>query len=121
MANSAGSAEAELATYQESAEYLFNQFKETFTSIAQHAVKRDDLKNLIKFGTSMLEIVDGIVSKIGLLPAILTTVVGVISSKKALQHNFLGFNVNDGKLGMNFLGAQVGKGWIQSVLETRMR
>lgn len=111
MANSAGSAEKELAVYQESAEYLFNQFKETFTSIAQHAIKRDDLKNLIKFGTSMLEIVDGIVSKIGLLPAILTTVVGVISSKKALQHNFLGFNVNDGKFGMNFLGAQVGKGW----------
>lgn len=116
MANSAGSAEAELATYQESAEYLFNQFKETFTSIAQHSVKRDDLKNLIGFGTSMLEIVDGIVSKIGLLPTILTTVVGIISSKKAIKHNFLGFNIDsNGKFESKFLGARVGKGWKQNV------
>ena len=112
MANSAGSAEAELATYQESAEYLFNQFKETFSSIAQNAVKRDDLKNLIKFGTSMLEIVDKIVSKIGLIPTILTTTVGIIASKKTLSHNFLGFDLNKkGNIGFNFLGAQVGSKW----------
>lgn len=112
MANSAGSAEAELATYQESAEYLFNQFKETFTSIAQNAIKRDDLKNLIKAGTTILGIVDKIVSQIGLIPTILTTSVGIVASKKTLSHNFLGFNLNEkGNIGFNFLGAQVGSGW----------
>lgn len=119
MANSAGSAEAELATYQESAEYLYNQFKETFTSIAQNAIKKEDLKNLIKFGTSMLEIVDKIVSQIGLIPTILSTAVGVIAAKKNVSNNLLGFNVNNGKLGMNFFGAQVGSGWKQQRAEIK--
>lgn len=119
MANSAGSAEAELETYQESAEYLFNQFKETFTSIAQNAIKKDDLKNLIKFGTSMLEIVDKIVSQIGLIPTILSTAVGIVAAKKNVNNNLLGFNVNNGKLGMNFLGAQVGSGWKQQRAEIK--
>ena len=122
MANSAGSAEAELATYQESAEYLFNQFKETFTSIAQNAIKRDDLKNLIKAGTTILEIVDKIVSQIGLIPTILTTAVGIISSKKLTNGGLFGIGLNEktGKTGMTFLGSQIGKGWFSSFKAQRM-
>ena len=108
MANSAGSAEAELVTYQESAEYLFNQFKETFTSIAQNSVKRDDLKNLIKFGTSMLGIVDKTVEKLGLIPTILSTAVGIVASKKFAKGGIFGLN-DEGKL--TALGSQLGKGW----------
>lgn len=114
MTDSAGSAENELKIYQESAEYLFNQFKETFTSIAQNAIKRDDLKNLIKFGTSLLGIVNGIVEKVGLLPAILTTIIGIIASKKTTKGGIFGV---DERGNFTAFGSKVGKnsGWFSNV------
>ncbi len=117
MADSAGSAEAELATYQESSEYLYNKFKETFTGIAQNAVERDNLKDLIKFGTSMLELVDSIVGKIGLIPSILSTIVGITASKSFANSNLLGYNNLSGK--MTVLGADVGYGWGARVKDMR--
>lgn len=92
MANSAGSAEAELATYQESAEYALNELKETFTSFAQNTITRDFLKDLINSGTKLIETFSdaapvfkpllsliggvtkaaaGLVDTMGLLPAVL--------------------------------------------------
>lgn len=112
MENSAGSAEAEMEIIRDSAEYAMNRLKETFTSLAQHSVSRGGLKDLINVGTTILEIVDGIVSQIGLIPTILTTIFGIMSAKKNIQTGFFDAMIKDnGKIGFNFMGAQVGKGW----------
>ena len=108
MENSAGSAEAEMETIRDSAEYAMNSLKETFTSLAQHSVSRGDLKDLINAGTTILEIVDGIVSQIGLIPTIITTIVGIISSKKLTSGGIFGKNEN-GKL--TIFGSQVSGGF----------
>ena len=108
MENSAGSAEAEMETIRESAEYAMNALKETFTSLAQHSVSRGGLKDLINAGTQILEIVDGIVSKIGLIPTIITTIVGIISAKKLTTGGIFGKN-EDGKL--TIFGSQVSGGF----------
>lgn len=92
MANSAGNAEAEMEIVRESAAYAFNEFKETFTELAQSTITRDFLKNLINSGTKLLETISdaapvlntllsliggvtkaatGLVNTIGLLPSIL--------------------------------------------------
>lgn len=117
MANSAGSAEEELKTYQESAEFAANEFKETFTALAQNAVDRGDLKELIKFGTSMLEIVNGIVEKVGAIPALISAIVGVISAKNISNGGIFGLELNEktGKNGLTAFGSQVGKGWLGSI------
>lgn len=111
MQNSAGSAEEEMEIIRDSAEYAMNALKETFTSLAQHSIDRGGLKELINAGTKILEIVDGVVSQIGLIPALLSSIFGIIAAKKNVSNNFLNFTADNGKLGINFLGAQVGKGW----------
>lgn len=112
MENSAGSAEAEMEIIRESAEYAMNRLKETFTSLAQHSVSRGGLKDLINAGTTILEIIDGIVSQIGLIPTILTTIFGIMSAKKNIKNGFFNATLKDNnKIGFNFLGAQIGKGW----------
>lgn len=108
MENSAGSAEAEMEIIRESAEYAMNRLKETFTSLAQHSVSRGGLKDLINAGTTILEIVDGIVSQIGLIPTILTTIFGIMSAKKMTSGGIFGKNAN-GKL--TILGSQVSGGF----------
>lgn len=117
MANSAGSAEAEMETIRESAAYAMNELKETFTSLAQHSVSRGGLKNLIKFGTSALNVVDKIVEKIGLIPTILTTIIGITASKKLTKGGILGLATNEktGKMGLTAFGSQVGSGWFGSI------
>ncbi|MCM1167517.1 MAG: hypothetical protein NC401_16050, partial [Ruminococcus sp.] len=116
MANSAGNAEAEMEVIRDSAEYAMNEFKETFTSLAQNSVSRNGLKGLIKAGTNILGIVNNIVEKIGLIPAILTTIVGITASKNITNGGFfgLGYDVTTGKSSLNFLGAKVGRGWTEN-------
>lgn len=113
MAHSAGSAEAEMEVIRDSAAYAMNELKETFTSLAQHSVSRGGLKNLIKFGTSALDLADKIVSKIGLIPTILTTIIGITASKKFVNGGIFGLAHNEktGKTGLTAFGTQVGEGW----------
>lgn len=113
MAHSAGNAEAEMEIIRDGAAYALNELKETFTSLAQHAIERDDLKDLIKAGTSLLEIVDGIVSKIGLIPAILTTIIGITASKKFTKGGLFGLATNEktGKMGLTLLGSHLNSDW----------
>ncbi len=106
MKDSAGNAEAEMEVIRDSAEYLLNQLKETFTSISQNAISRDDLKNLIKLGTSLLEIVNGIVSGIGAIPTLLGTIFGIMATK---SRAFLGVNKDTGKFSL--FGVDLEKGW----------
>lgn len=109
MANSAGNAQSEMDVIRESAEYLYNQLKETFTSITQHAVSQNDLKSLIKLGTSLLEIVDGIVSGIGSIPTLLGTIFGVIATK---SKSLLGYNKTTDKFSL--FGTTLEKGWFSN-------
>ncbi len=83
MANSAGSAERELNTYMESLAYSTNAFKEAWTGIGQTAINRDDLKNIVDAGTNILEFLDGIIEKLGVIPTILTTITGIAALKGA--------------------------------------
>lgn len=112
MTNSAGNAEAEMEVIRDSAEYALNELKETFTSLAQNSVSRNGLKDLIKAGTSILGIVNDVVEKIGLIPAILTTIIGITASKKMTKGLF-GYNYATGK--MTAGGVDVGKGWIGGI------
>lgn len=66
MANSAGSAEREMAVIMDSVDYKANKLKETGTGIAQNLFKRDDMKNVIDTLTWFGEKLDWITEKAGL-------------------------------------------------------
>ena len=70
MANSAGSANAELSVAMDSIEYKMNQLGETGTSIAQNLFKRDDIKYVIDVLTSFMEVIDQVTEKLGLFGSI---------------------------------------------------
>lgn len=107
MANSAGSAEAEMETVRKSIDYTMNEFKETFTALAQDSVSREFIKDLIKTGTGLLNVIDAIVKKVGALPALIGAVSGAITGFKNKGKGLFGYN-DDGKL--TFWGAEIGKG-----------
>lgn len=66
MAHSAGSADKEMDVIKQSLEYKVNAFKETGTSIAQNLFKKEDMKSVVDFGTTVLEVIDKITGKLGL-------------------------------------------------------
>lgn len=66
MANSAGSAEAELSVSMDSIEYKMNALKETGTGIFQNLFQRDDIKSVIDGFTNVAEVIDTITDKLGL-------------------------------------------------------
>lgn len=119
MENSAGSAEAEMEVIRDSVEYAMNTLKETFTSLAQHAIDRGGLKDLIKGATALLDIVDKIVSKIGLIPTIITTITGVMTAKRLNGNNGIFSRNSDNKL--EIFGSQVNggfKSWLAGLGKT---
>lgn len=70
MANSAGSAEAEMSVIMDSVEYKVNRLKETTTGIAQNLFKKDDMKTVLDGLTSIMALFDKLTSKLGLLGTI---------------------------------------------------
>lgn len=110
MANSAGSAEAEMETIRDSAAFAMNELKTTFEELAQSAVTRDFLKGLIKTGTILLEIVTGIVKHVGAIPALLGTIFGIVDIK---TRNLFSISNTSGKL--TLFGSELGKGWFASL------
>ena len=70
MSNSAGSAEAEMATITQSLEYKLNALKETSTGIFQNLFKKEDFSAVIDVLTSVLEVVDAVTEKLGLFGTI---------------------------------------------------
>ena len=70
MANSAGSAEREMAIIMDSVDYKANKLKETGTGIAQNLFKREDMKNVIDTLTWFGERLDWITDKLGLFGTI---------------------------------------------------
>lgn len=107
MANSAGSAEAEMETVRKSIDYTMNEFKETFTALAQDSVSREFIKDLIKMGTGLLSVIDAIVKKVGAIPALIGAVAGAVTGFKNKGKGLFKYN-DDGKL--TFWGAEIGKG-----------
>jgi len=65
MANSAGSADAEMSIAMDSIEYKINSLKETGTGIAQNIFNRDDMKSVIDIFGSFANAIDTITDKLG--------------------------------------------------------
>lgn len=72
MANSAGSANREMETAAEAISYHLNDLKETWVGISQSLFKQDTVNGFIDALTSISEIIEKIVSKLGLLSTTLT-------------------------------------------------
>ena len=70
MADSQGNAMTEMEIAYESISYRVNLFKETLTDLAQTAFKQDVLKFVVDGGTSILEFIDTLTEKVGLLATI---------------------------------------------------
>lgn len=70
MANSAGSAEAEMSVIMDSLDYKLNRLRETSTSVAQNLFKRDGMKTVVDGLTSVMNIIDKLTSKLGLFGTI---------------------------------------------------
>lgn len=70
MANSAGSAEAEMSVIMDSIDYKFNALKETGTGIAQNLFKQDDMKAIIELLTKLGESLDFVTDELGLFGTI---------------------------------------------------
>lgn len=67
MADSAGSAEREMAKVMESVEYRANALKETWVGIAQNIFQSDDLKLGISLLQTISNVIDTLTDKLGLL------------------------------------------------------
>lgn len=70
MANSAGSAEAEMSVIMDSLDFKLNRLSETSTSVAQNLFKREDMKTVVDGFTSVMNVVDKLTSKLGLFGSI---------------------------------------------------
>lgn len=70
MANSAGSAEAEMAIVTNSIEYKLNALSETWTGIAQNVFQRDDIKAVVDLLITLSEAIGGVVEQLGLVGTI---------------------------------------------------
>lgn len=66
MANSAGSAEREMAVIMDSVDYKANKLAETGTGIAQNLFQRDDMKDVLDTLTALAEALDWVTEKAGL-------------------------------------------------------
>lgn len=84
MANSAGSAEREMAIIMDSVDYKANKLKETGVGIAQNLFKSEDMKSILDSLTKLAETLDWVTEKAGLFGTIgLGT--GIVAGFKALS------------------------------------
>lgn len=81
IANSAGSADAELQTVQNSLSHRLNALKETWTGLWQDLFPRDALGTAIDGLTFFSEIITGLIKNLGLLGTALTGV-GIVQFAK---------------------------------------
>ena len=81
MANSAGSAEAEMSVIMDSLDYKLNILKEIGTGIAQNLFKKDDMKSVVDVLNSFMGILDKVTEKLGLFGT-LTAGVGLFAGLK---------------------------------------
>lgn len=70
MANSAGSADAELSVAMDSIEYKLNHLSETGTGIAQNLFNTEDMKRVLDFVNLLADGLDKITGFLGLFPTV---------------------------------------------------
>ena len=70
MANSAGSADAELSVAMDSIEYKLNRLSETGTGIAQNLFNTEDMKRVLDFVNLLADGLDKITGFLGLFPTV---------------------------------------------------
>nr|DAL11448.1 MAG TPA_asm: minor tail protein [Caudoviricetes sp.] len=70
MANSAGSADAELSVAMDSIEYKLNHLSETGTGIAQNLFNTEDMKRVLDFVNFLADGLDKITGFLGLFPTV---------------------------------------------------
>ena len=68
---SSGSAEREMNTMSESITFKVNEFKETLTDLGKTIFTQNFLKDIVNTGTSVVDVLDKIIDKIGIIPTIL--------------------------------------------------
>jgi len=75
--NSAGSALKEQEKYSKSIQYSIDSMKAAYQGLSQTLMSSDFLKGLVDTGANLLEIIDNIVKKVGLIPPLLTSIAAV--------------------------------------------
>ena len=94
--NSQNSAYEENLKWMDSIEGRINKFTNALQSMWKNAINSDAVKNIISFGTAIVELID----KVGLLPSILTAASAALSVFKG-QNIFVNLNKdNNGKPGI---------------------
>lgn len=92
---SSGSAEREMNTMAESITFKVNEFKETLTDLGKTIFTQNFLKDIVNTGTSVVDVLDKIIDKIGIIPTILAGIstamafknVGVFNSD--IRNNYI--------------------------------
>lgn len=79
--NSAGSAQEEFDRWSQSIEAHIETFKASFESLSKTIVDSELIKFVVDGGTSILNIFDKIIDKVGTLPTVLGGVAAVLSAK----------------------------------------
>lgn len=80
--DSAGSAMREQANFEEGLEYSTNRMKAALEELSADFLNMDFLKNVIDAGTSGIEILDKLISKIGVVKTAIIGISTVIGSQK---------------------------------------
>lgn len=72
--DSAGSAMREQEEYAKSIQYSLDSLKASYQSLAQTIMDSDFLKGLVDTGSTLLQVLEKVIDKIGLLPPLLATI-----------------------------------------------
>lgn len=79
--DSMGSAMREQQEYQKSIQYSLDSLKASYQSLAQTVMQSDFLKGVVDTGSKVLQILDKLIDKVGVLPTLLVSISAVGSFK----------------------------------------
>lgn len=89
--NAAGSAAREQSEYEKSVQYSIDRAKAKLEELASDFIDSNFLKNAIELGGKFIEVIDNIIDKVGTIPALFTSVAGVLSMKSGLGRDKMQF------------------------------
>ncbi|MDK0982905.1 phage tail tape measure protein [Clostridium perfringens] len=81
----AGSAEKENDQFMDSIEGRLNAFRESVLQIWRTIIGRNEIKNIIGLGTGIINVLDTIINKLGLIPTIIGGISALVSLKSRGQ------------------------------------
>lgn len=84
------SATEENAKYQESLAFALQNLNAAWEQLSNNILKSDTLINIVNLGTKILDIVNALVEKIGVMPTLLTAITSVGLGGKLLKTNVFG-------------------------------